>query len=283
MKKLTQALTFGLILILNECSFGQGIYDYPDSLFNAGDYTNARIAYKKKIFDLTNSRDDKADLLDVYYLKLSDLNFVQSRYSEAYDCLKKITTEIFEDEHDIMYKKAFYAYLASDFATCEYEIELERIENSSSIDVRLSILEVLALNEMGRWEQAQTICKTDLYKAWGWNSAMIGESSNLYANVPKMKSVKKAEFLNFIIPGAGYFYLGKNRDGFISSSLQVASLGLTAILALQKLYLSGFFIGFGLYGKFKTGSTRRAMDMAKEINAQRRYDFNIRVRDFLLK
>lgn len=280
MKKATLYLIFGLILILNRNTQGQGIYNFPDSLYHAGDFTNASIAYHKKIYEF--SYDGNIDSVNNCYLKLSSLNFLQKKYSEAYDCLKKIPESEFGLKHDIAYKKAFYAYLSSDFASCEYEVELERNRNNSTIDKRLSYLEVLALNQMGNWKQAHAICEKELFSNWAGDSSRIKQCNAIYAATPRMKNAKKAEVLNFIIPGAGYFYIGKNRDGVISASLQLASLGLTTAFALQKLYLSGFFIGFGLYGKFKTGSTRRVVEMVKEINSNKTYVYNSKLREVLL-
>jgi hypothetical protein len=283
MKKYALPLIFGLIIILSYNSFSQGIYNNPDSLIHVGDFSNAKIALIKIIFETKPHNAASTLWLEKNYLTLSEISFKQKKYSESYDYVKQITNDSLIENNDITYKKSFYSYLAADFATCEYEIKLERLKKKDTIDHRLYVLEILALNEMQKWKQAHEICIKNLYENWQNDTSRIKECNKLYNKTPKMKIAKKAENLNYILPGAGFFYLKKNKDGFITSSLQVVSLGLAATLAWQKLYVSGFFIGLGLYGKFKTGSIKQVAAMVEDINSQKRLSYNENLRALILK
>lgn len=283
MKKYALPLIFGLILTLSNNCNCQGIYDNPDSLVGKGDFINAKIALKKKIFDLTNEKEVNSFVLDNFHINLAKINFEDKNYGEAYNCLKKVVSDSLIIVNDIKYKRAFYAYLASDFATCEYEVESERAINTSKMDARMQVLEVLALNEMGKWDKAHQLCKTELYQTGIIDSIKLKKCEHFYSKTPKLKSEKKAEILNMFIPGAAFFYLGKNKDGAINASLQLVSLGLTAVLVWQKLYVSSFFIGLGLYGKFKTGSSRQIPALVQEVNLKKKYDYNLSIRRLILQ
>lgn len=284
MRKLLRLLTFGLT-VYTSGSQAQGIFDNPDSLYQAGALSLATVSYEKKIFDLRSTNiADNAGAIDLCYVQLADIARHTQNYALAYSHLSQIRTDSLVKLFDIGYKKVFYSYLAGDFATSELEAQLQRSSNdSSATDLRIEVLLVLSLNELNKWEDAYGICRKNLYPGW---QVMAPEKirlcDSLYSHKPVFKKAQKAEILNLVFPGAGYAYIGRNKDALVSAGLQLFSVGLAALFVWQKLYATAGFIGLGLYAKFRQGSAGRVAKLTKEVNDRKKYHYNVALKKALL-
>jgi hypothetical protein len=281
MLKLTRLLTFGL-MVYTFGSQAQGIFNNPDSLYQAGNLSLAAVAYEKKIFDLQNTNlAENASDIDLCYARLAEIARYTQDYALAYSHLSRIQTDSIAALLDIGYKKVFYSYLAGDFATSELEAQLARSPNIQ--DLRIDALLALSLNELSKWEEAYEICRKSLYPGWqATTPEKISVCDSLYTHKPKFKKAKKAEILNLVFPGAGYAYIGRTKDALVSAGLQVFSVGLAGLFVWQKLYATAGLIGLGLYAKFRQGSAGRVVNLTREVNDRKKYHYNTALKNLIL-
>ena len=137
---------------------------------------------------------------------------------------------------------------------------------------------------MKKWESA-------LEKAKQYTNQHLKEKPNkllalqkidsLYSrkNLPKLKSIEKAENLSRFIPGAGQIYCGKIAEGSFTFLFNGA-LGVQQIFT--KFYFTGYTAGFGVLHKTYTGNMSRAKHLDTKTNHNRHTLFNESIIKYLL-
>jgi TM2 domain-containing membrane protein YozV len=110
----------------------------------------------------------------------------------------------------------------------------------------------------------------------------IDSLNAMYQHYPKLKSNKKAELLSLIIPGAGLIYAGKYGEGITSFLLQTTFLATGIYLMIKHYYVTGFFIGPGIFTTFHQGSLKLADRRVNEYNLNHTYQFNDHIKNVIL-
>jgi len=259
------------------CSIGnaQTGLSAADSLFASGQYLAARVGYERVLFSTAGS-----DAVVAASLGKAACLKQQGLYAAAVTFLNaQIQTNLPDSlVYQLRHEQILCAYLAGQF------------ENTLSLVERLPYLypdvppapfllavRILALNELQRWPQADT--------AYHELAALVRAEptqANLYANTPRLKSEKKAQWLSTFIPGAGQLYAGRPGEAALSVLVQSAGLYFGVASFVQGYYLSAWGVGAGLFGSFHAGGVRRAEVLVRQRNQKHANAFNARARQQVL-
>lgn len=244
-----------------------------DSLFAAGDFALARVAFERNVFE--------GQLVTESLLKKSWCFKAESRFDEAYQTLQRINygDEKVETQASVLYEMALNGHLSgkNDIAT-GHLAELHYIQNDS-VSLNALIVEILALNELGRWNEAKLVYEKYLARTNSY------ESSDVYNDIvhKKRKSPKLAQGLSMIVPGSGQIYAGYPLRGLFSTSVNGGLVAYAVYSFTNAYYLSGAFTGVGLVFLFYNGGALYATKLAEKKNAQRAASFNQKIRERLLE
>ena len=239
-----------------------------DSLIANKEFENAKVSVERIIFSQTLTPVQLAKVL----LKKSECLKQQEQFAEAQKTLERIILFDLPDslQYAVRHQTALCAYLSRDYSGCESILEqLEYFTKDSLLKQQSLPLEILNLNELNRWADAKI--KWERYL----RSKNISANSfvNAYAKYPHLKNLKKAQWLAFI-PGAGLIYAGKTTEGLTAATLQMLSLGAGVYLFLQHYYITGFFVGPGIWSTFYQGSLRLTERRVNEVNRKKSVLFN---------
>lgn len=253
------------------------VFQRADSLFQAKNYTLARVEYERIIFE-NNSPGIRAEA----GIKKADCLKMTGDYAEAASALNAVNISTLPDavRYQILFQSALDAYLAHD--PDDAFSGLERISHfypDSAQKQDLLFLKILSLNELRRWKEADTV-----YQEFMTRFNHEASLSNPYLNIPKLKDPLKAEKLSAYLPftGAGLFYAGDVKEGILNVVLQLGFISFGAYSMLMERYITGALIGVGGYAAFYKGGERRAKRFAEKNNEKKVIVFNTKVRNQLL-
>lgn len=247
-----------------------------DSLVAGGQSFEAGIAYERVLFEQPDSLLYGQALTG----KVNALK-QQGRFSVAVQTLNSELTRNFPD--------SLLLALRQDQITCAYLAG--QFENALSLLDRLPYLHpdrptetpltrairVLSLNELQRWPEAAVAYRQILVQAG------VDTTQTPYQQLPRLKSLEKAERLATFLPGGGQFYAGKPGEAILSLLIQVGGLYFGVTNFLAGYYLSAWGIGAATFGSFHWGGIRRSEVLVKQYNAQQTQRFNTVVKEQLLK
>lgn len=246
-----------------------------DSLFAAGHYLAARVAYERVLFTSAEPADQfSAAMGKARCLKQQGLN------AQAVTFLNGQIQAISPDSlaYQLRREQVLCAYLAGQFEhTLALLDRLPYLHPTLPTPPLLMAIRVLALNELTRWPEADTA-----YRALA-AYAHADTVQTPYKQLPRLKSVKKAQWLSTFIPGAGQFYARKPGEAALSILVQSAGLYFGITSFLQGYYLSAWGVGAGLFGSFHAGGVRRAEVLVRQLNQQRAAAFNSQLRQRVLE
>lgn len=189
----------------------------------------------------------------------------------------------------IRYQQALINYLNNDPDKSLWNIAeiRSRFPDSTKI-VDIIPLNILCLNTTRSWDEA--------HKLWNFfldNSAMDNslkakfkaEVNNLYnkRNVPRFHSPKKAENLSRFIPGSGQIYSGAVVEGSVNFLINASFLGFALYEFYTEYYITGYFVGLGLFNKTYHGGMRRAGLLAEQKNSTALKKFNLDTSSLMIK
>jgi len=204
------------------------------------------------------------------------------RMQDYEGALKSLARVNFRPLNDTMHYRvrsemAFLLFLTGRFAEADQQFkQMDFFLPKLELKQQSYYLRVLTLNELRRWEEAETV-------AHSWIDGMGLETTTQdslhqqvntwYAEVPHLKKRKRAEVLS-IFPGLGHWYAGHFGEGLVSSLVSVGALSFTVFNVFQGNYVTALTLGTGLLQLFLFGGTRRARFLVEETNYNRTRAFN---------
>jgi len=254
---------------------GQDLRALADSLYKAGHYFDASIAYERILFE---NNDPNAQLVAIFGKTRCQKQ--EGRYDQAMTFLENWQAYPFPDSSlaEIHYQQALRTYLGGHFENVLSLVDRWSYEHGGHPPTpMLVVLKILALNELGRWKEAG-----DAYHAFVAQREPAKVLPDLYLHIPRLKSVEKAQWLSQFIPGAGQFYAGRPGEAIFSILVQTAGIWFAVVSFEQHYYVSAWLIGAALFGAFHMGGVRRAEVLVRQSNRKKMLAFNEAVREQLV-
>lgn len=252
--------TFIFLCVLATATKAQS-FATADSLFAARDYERAAMEYERCVF-LSESRATTHDAL----LRKAQCYKQAGRYDRAAATLERCA----RDCNDYA-QLALCHYLAADFAHAVAAVEDYRML-ADSIDENVLIIQVLALNELGRYDSALAIVQ----------SFMGHQLDSCYAMRPQLKNMKTTHYLSFV-PGLGHVYAGQAGLGIAAFTLNAAVLGFAVWQAFEHCWITAWLGGAGLLSATWPGSMRSAEYYARKYNYDLSSKYNAELRSRILQ
>lgn len=252
---------FLTVLFLLFCGFTATAEELPLSLgkhlFGQGNYDAAITEYKRFLF----FHPDDERVGEIHY-NIGLAYRAQGLWSKATNSLRTAIHHATDSES----KSEFQLELAVTLiATQDYDLaqlELIRItlQTPSALLYRRALfLRGVAYIYQFRWDQAREVLKD--WSADEKLDALFDEA----VDVPQ-KSVKVAEILSTILPGAGQIYTGNWRNGLNAFLLNSALGFLTVDAALDRHYADALLWGGLAFWRYYRGNTFRAGAAAEQLN-----------------
>lgn len=244
-----------------------------DSLYAAGAFQEAGIAYEYALF-LGVTPEAVAEIT----LKANHAFKAQGEYSKALALFDRIN---FYSGTDSLRTVLYYQYVVSAMLANRYDmawsklVEL-RYDLPGKIEEEvLLVLEVLCLNELGKWQ--------DAHKQFKELATLYNLTSDPYPQMlkKKMKDPDKAFALSYWLPGVGQMYAGYPGKGIVSSLLNAGLVAFSIYSFTGGYYLSGVFTGVALFYLSYNGGARYAQVLAEQKNSERKKLFNDKVRQVI--
>lgn len=264
------------IFLFGTCSIkAQSWLQTADSLFTTGQYFEAGLAYERVLFD-------EQDPLVLYVASLGKARCLNQRglYAKASNFLNNQIQLTTNDTllYQLRYQQILSTYLTGQFEnTLSLADRLAYLHPNQPVLPMVTVIRILALNELQRWPEAASLY-TQLVHNFGSDT-----TTSPYAHLPQLKSVKKAQWLATVIPGAGQFYAGKPAEAVFSILVQSLGLYIGITNFIQGYYLSAWGIGAALFGSFHAGSVRRSEVLINQYNQKRINAFNQLVKEQVLR
>jgi tetratricopeptide (TPR) repeat protein len=226
-------------------------------LAKQGNYDAAITEYKRFLF----FHPDDPRIGEVYY-NIGLAYKAQGLWTEAVTALRTATSLAINNETKSEYQLALAVTL---IATENYDLaQLELIKvvlRKPSVPLyrRALFLQGVAYIYQFRWEEARGVLQdyTPDEKLDGLFEAAL--------NIPQ-KSIKVAQVLSTIFPGAGHIYAGDWRDGLNAFLLNGAFAFLTIDAVLAEHYTDAALWGGLIFWRYYRGNTFHAEEAAKQFN-----------------
>ncbi|RZT93362.1 hypothetical protein EV201_2523 [Ancylomarina subtilis] len=254
-----------------------------DSLFSNGDYQLAAIEYERFLY----FSSDQTQMLDILYQKAQCYKQL-SKFTKACKTLERI--RLYNETPDR------YAQIKKELSLCYYldnqiqkaQIQISQLRHklkNKNLPKETLLVEIFILNELKKWDMAEELAKEYINTNEVNNKTLaLQKIDSLYSkkNLPKLKSIEKAENLSRFIPGSGQMYCGKVLEGSFTFLFNGAFLALGIQQILTKFYLTGYAAGFGVLHKTYTGNMARTKHLAIKVNHERHTLFNESIINYLL-
>jgi TM2 domain-containing membrane protein YozV len=189
----------------------------------------------------------------------------------------------------IRYQQALNNYLNNDPDQSLWNIGEIRFRFPDSVKVmEITPLNILCLNSVRKWDEAYKLLCYYLENSGIDNSAIAnykGKVDFLYKkrNIPGFHSPKKAENLSRFIPGSGQMYTGAVAEGSVNFLLNATLLSFALYEFYTEYFITGYFVGLGLFNKTYHGGIRRAGLLADQKNKDALNKFNLETSSLIIK
>lgn len=251
-----------------------------DHLYASGQYFDASIEYERLIFNAENQTD-------LYYYKYKKA-MCYKKLRDFGRALDELQPMYFTNANDSLFQRVCYEqslcfYLNGEPSKALWKIDeyFHRNGDTTSYKVFMPV-RLLCLNETFRWEEAQK-CFRRFIQMQNFSPEKEAEIlqivDNLYKkrNLPRIKSIKKAENWSRFIPGSGQIYAGKAGEGIVNFLLNASILAFSAQQAFNGFYITGYLAGLGFFNKTYHGGIKRSGVLASEKNKEIIVNFNSRI------
>lgn len=277
--------TFLCVPFLTKAQALINLFAEADSLYTADEWQQARLAYERIVFTLNQSSlsaDSIQRLKNEALLKKTYAYKAEANFTEAQKTIERADVNNLPDSANflIRYETSLCAYLSGHYNEAyNYILQLKYFVKDTSLTQEVNFLEILALNELQRWEEAKKLCAAYIQK-----NNLNANVDELYAFLknPKLRNPDKAVLLSTFMPGVGQIYAGYLFRGMVSATLQLACFSFGAYSIWQRYYLSGFFTGFVLLQVFYTGGIRYTRELVEKKNKERISSYNEQVKQFII-
>lgn len=278
-------LCAGFIPELQALSSDESELERADSLYKAGNFFEAGIAYERVYyFSVDAETRIKANLARARSLK-QEGRFLAARN----DLQRSAHLRSYPDYHlEVLYQIAFCDYMAGNYnAALSMLKQLRHYYPDRSETEDVMLLYSLASIMFEDWKMAKETTQ-HLIKVKSLDTAL---SDSLDKQIlfrfseeafPVLKSEKKASTLAAVIPGSGHIYAGYPAKGLINISSQLLSLGLAGLMAWNQLYISGFVTGLGMFQSFYFGGIRQAVFLTHQRNLINMGSYKETLKDFVI-
>jgi tetratricopeptide (TPR) repeat protein len=243
-----------------------------DSLYLAGEFGKAFIAYEYSLFNGTRQPETNLVLLkSAYCLKQS------GKFEKARTVLDQ--ADLYTGSDSLRFL-VYYEYTINSMLANKYDLALSKMEemhhefsDTTKLEVILP-LEIISLNELHRWPEAH-----EKYLQSTKNEAdPYGEILSY-----KMKNPNKAFALSYYFPGMGQMYAGYFWKGLVSTLLNAGLIYFSIWSLSHGYFFSGAFTGVALFYLSYNGGAKYAATLAKQQNETRIRSFNEKIKRQLLK
>jgi TM2 domain-containing membrane protein YozV len=249
---------------------------YADSLYRQGRYFDASIACERILF----GGGDAGELFHAVIRKTQCLK-KQLLYDQTVTFLNAWQSYPFPDSAKalIHYEQVLCTFLGGRFENVVSLVDRWPYLHAGQPPAPLlKILKILSLNELQRWNEAG-----EAYRKFIVSGQLPAPPPDLYAQLPRLKSVTKAQWLSTFIPGAGQFYAGRPGEAMLSIAIQAAGIWFAVVSLQQHYYVSAWLIGAALFGSFHMGGVRRSEVLVRQYNRKKILAFNEKVKEQLLQ
>jgi len=243
------------------------LYDFASSCYEHGDYMTAAVEFKRVVFFFPD--DPRADEAA---FKIGMANFHEGRYSQAIDGFEATIKNYGQSEYAVeavfMLSQSYLKINDTDTALSELQLLAARTAQQNIRD--------RALHRIG-WVYLQA---GDLSSARAAFTTISDKNQMHYRIDEVMERLDQPEELSYksptlaalysIIPGGGYFYTGRYKDGLIAFLLNAGLAAAAYENFDQELYASGGLISMINLG-FYSGSIYGGINSAHKYN-KRVYD-----------
>ncbi len=249
-----------------------------DSLFFNQKYFEASIECERILYQSQNQQITAFATLR----KTECLKQLGNFESAANDC-EKIALWGLNDslQFAIRYQTALCYFLSAQVADANSKISQIKIYCRDTIlKKQLLLLDALINAELENYENAYYVgCQ--YIESYQNKDSLLIELNKLFEKKPRIRSEKKAELLSTFIPGAGQIYAGYPLEGVFSFLLQATALAYGGWEIYSRNYVTGWFVGFGMFQKFYFGGSGRAAFLVQKRNYWEKKEFNQKFKNIL--
>lgn len=241
---------------------------------NSGNFLGARVAYERAIFEGASPV-----LFNELLLKKADCWKQEGKFMEAYEVLQRANaTDNRFTQFQVLYESALTAYLQAKGDLALGHIQELRYYFPDTTVQMIDLLEILSLNELSRWQDAQI--KFSEYS----DRYALNLNEHLYDDIIqyKLKKPSRAVGLSFIFPGSGQMYSGYFFRGLTSTVINTGWVLFTIYSFSHGFYLSGAFTGVAFFHLFYNGGANYARSLANKRNDETTRDFKRKANSLLL-
>lgn len=253
-----------------------------DSLYRAGDYFPASIAYEYAFFLAANpTQRATANLGKIQALKQTG-DFQKARN----DIQRSLTFHADEQiRQDILYEAAFCAYMTGAWRESLLHIQTMLHETDDRrVHARLRLLTRLNHLQLEDFESLADAIRADAAAATDPDITMMARAilDQIEEERPVRRGEERARRAATFFPGMGHMVAGEPWKGLLNASSQVASLGTAALLLMNGYYIGTVTVGLNLFQSFYFGGIRQAGELTR-MRDMRAFDTYIsRVGDMLI-
>jgi len=257
----------------------QPFFAHADSLYNAGKYADAVIAYERAAFFADTNRT----LYNYALLKKAQSCKLTGNYQKSFETLQRTDAFALPDtlRAAVKYETVLNAYLAGLFK--EAELELKQYEHTTPDTAQtnqLLFLKILTLNELQKWAEAKTCLEQ--YLVLRRLPPHLANEYYAFMKNPRLRNPQKARRLSTFMPGIGQIYGGNVGQGVLSAGLQAGFLAFGVYHFWQGFYVTGFTTGFALFQAFYFGGIENAEQATVKKNKQKINAYNERIKQYVL-
>ncbi|MEE4177990.1 MAG: hypothetical protein V2I46_10805 [Bacteroides sp.] len=239
-----------------------------DSLYSAGRFFEAAIAYEREFF-LSQEAVVRAEAS----LRKSRALKQQGEYFRAVMDLQRSLPYAPGDSlrREMLYEMAVCSYLSGVYSQAysllqQYEVQYPNANHSEAF----SLLKGMVLVKMRNWDQLNDYLlgiSRSQHPSDGRDSLLKAmQTLLLKEHRPVERDPEKARLLSTFLPGTGHFFAGNPGAGILNGFSQLASLGVAVLLGYNQMYISGVIVGLGMFQSFYFGGIRQAGELTEERN-----------------
>ena len=255
---------------------GKGWLDEAARLYAQGDYFGASIVYERLLFEnCTSAEQYQAVIGKTACLKKEHL------YEKALNFLNNWQSYPFPDSCKLRLhsQQILCSYLGGHFEnTLSLADRWPYLHPKDSLPPWVIVCKILSLNELQRWSEAGQV-----YRTFVAAHPLSPAPPDPYAELPRLKNPKTAQWLSTFLPGAGQFYAGRPGEALLSLLIQGAGIYIGILSFEQQYYIRAWLVGAALFGSFHMGGIRRAEILVAQYNRKKVQHFNAGVKKDLLQ
>jgi tetratricopeptide (TPR) repeat protein len=255
-----------------------------DSLHGIGQYNDASLAYEKAIY-FNSEPVSKARLS----LKRAQSLKQIGSFEIAEQTLNRVDLNSLPDSllYEVKYNAALCAYLGTNFTIAEsHLIQLIYFGKDSSKVFTCYPLYSLILNELGKYSEAEKYLGKYIQCSYNDTSRtrISNEIKNLYSkkNQPKLKRLKKAKVMSYIVPGLGQMYAGYWGEGLTAAACNAVFIGLTGVGIFYQYYVTSILYSYSIFAKFYVGNVKRVEFLVNKKNYQLTKNYNEKLKQKII-